>query len=256
MSDSEIPGSWTWARGEQCFEKMESRKPAGSHFEYIDIDAIDNQRFSIANPKRLESSKAPSRASRAVHTGDVLFSMVRPYLRNIALIDESHKDCIASTGFYVCTPKPFLDSHYLYWIMISNYVVDGLTEYMKGDNSPSINNSDIENYIFPIPPINEQNRIVQIIKQATQSISRYQSAHSEYVELVSGIPARFRESVLQEAIQGRLVPQDPSDEPASVLIDRIAAEKAELVRQRRGDTVRDPGIVDVGQNQYNMYQNN
>ena len=51
----------------------------------------------------------------------------------------------------------------------------------------------------------------------------------------------LRASILQKAIQGRLVPQDPSDEPASVLIDRIAAEKAELVRQR------DPGIVDVGQ---------
>ena len=81
---------------------MEIAKPQGDFFDYIDIDAIDNRLHRIKEAKRLPVSDAPSRASRAVKSGSVLFSLVRPYLENIALIEEKHSQCIASTGFYVC----------------------------------------------------------------------------------------------------------------------------------------------------------
>ena len=138
---------------------MESTKPQGDFFDYIDIDAIDNRLHRIKEAKRLPVSDAPSRASRAVKSGSVLFSLVRPYLENIALIEEKHSQCIASTGFFVCNSNGAFLPEFLFFLMISGYVVGGLNQYMKGDNSPSISKDNIENWQYPVPPLEEQRAI-------------------------------------------------------------------------------------------------
>ena len=152
----ELPDGWMWCRGYSCFEGMESTKPRGEFFDYIDIDAIDNRLHRIKEAKHLPVSDAPSRASRAVKSGSVLFSLVRPYLENIALIEEKHSHCIASTGFYVCNSNGTFLPEYMFFLMISGYVVGGLNQYMKGDNSPSISKDNIENWLYPVPPLEEQ----------------------------------------------------------------------------------------------------
>ncbi len=159
----EIPTSWEWCEGSEIFTPMQSCKPEGESFKYIDIDAIDNQKHCVIAPKALKTSEAPSRATRQTNKGDVLFSMVRPYLRNIALVEEDN--CIASTGFFVCKPSFLLNNKYLFYLLISDYVVDGLNQFMKGDNSPSINNEHIKSWLFPIPPLAEQQRIVLQIEK-------------------------------------------------------------------------------------------
>ena len=156
----EIPDTWQWCRGYSCFTGMESEKPSGEFFDYIDIDAIDNHLHRIKKTKRMLVSNAPSRASRAVKTGSVLFSLVRPYLENIALVDEKYANSIASTGFYVCTPISALCSEYLFYLLISPYCIESVMPYMKGDNSPSIRGNDLENLIIGVPSLNEQRRIV------------------------------------------------------------------------------------------------
>ena len=159
-----LPKGWAWCRGNQILNPMESQKPLGEKFDYIDISSIDNRQNKITEIKTIAVTEAPSRASRKVKFGDTLFSMVRPYLRNIAFVDKKYSNCIASTGFYVCTPNKTLFPKYLFYLMMSDYVVQGLNKYMKGDNSPSINNEDITNFIFPLPPIAEQHRIIQKIE--------------------------------------------------------------------------------------------
>ena len=158
-----LPQSWCWAKGRQIFLPMKSTKPHNDEFLYIDIDSIDNKRQIINKIKSIKTANAPSRASRYTQKGDVVFSMVRPYLRNIAKV--SVDGCIASTGFYVCSPIEDLNSEYCYYLMISDYVVTGLNQFMKGDNSPSINKSHIDEWLFPLPPFPEQQRIVQKIEK-------------------------------------------------------------------------------------------
>ena len=155
----DIPETWSWSRGKSIFLPMESEKPKND-FVYIDVDAVNNKKYIIDNPKHITTENAPSRASRKLHENDVLFSMVRPYLKNIALVTDEYKNAIASTGFYVITPCIGIYPQYLYWMMLSSYVVDGLNMFMKGDNSPSINNCHIEEYLYPIPPESEQQRII------------------------------------------------------------------------------------------------
>ena len=160
----DLPESWSWARGMSVFMPMESTKPS-SDFVYIDVDAVNNRLNIIDNPKKVRFENAPSRATRKLHKNDLLFSMVRPYLKNIALVDDTYIDAIASTGFYVITPSLGYYPVFLFYLMLSNYVVDGLNAFMKGDNSPSINNCHIEDYLYPLPPIEEQKRIVNKIEQ-------------------------------------------------------------------------------------------
>ena len=170
-----LPTSWAWVKGKDLFLPMKSTTPKGNTFKYIDIDSIDNVNQRISAIKVLPSQQAPSRASRYTEKNNILFSMVRPYLRNIAIVTE--EDCIASTGFYVCRQRECLDYKYLYYLMTSNYVVDGLNSFMKGDNSPSINKGNVDEYVFPLPPLNEQKRIVSkvdelfaVIDQIKQSL--------------------------------------------------------------------------------------
>ena len=174
----ELPDEWMWCRGQSCFDGMVSTKPQGEFFDYIDIDAIDNRLHRIKTAKHLPVSEAPSRASRAVKTGSVLFSLVRPYLENIALVEETHSHCIASTGFYVCNSNGILLPEFMFFLMISDYVVNGLNQYMKGDNSPSISKDNIESWLYPIPPMAEQEAICVKLKRAFSLIERVEKSLS------------------------------------------------------------------------------
>ena len=194
---------------------MISCKPQGDEFKYIDIDSIDNKNHRIISPKILKVKNAPSRASRYTQPGDVLFSMVRPYLKNIALVEEG--SCIASTGFFVCSPMQLLTSEYCYYMMLSDYVIYGLNQYMKGDNSPSINNGHITSWLYPIPPINEQLRISAEIKKWFVFIDDLERGKIELESLIKQV----KSTILDLAISGKLLPQDPNDEPAIELLKRI-----------------------------------
>ena len=174
----ELPEGWAWVRGYSCFSGMESKRPAGVDFDYIDIDSIDNRNHVITEPKHMAVHDAPSRASRAVRAGSVLFSLVRPYLQNIAYIPEEYSSCIASTGFYVCNSSGALIPEFMFYLMLSPYVVNGLNQFMKGDNSPSISKDDIENWLYPIPPIAEQKRIAIHVQKALEQTSLIASSLS------------------------------------------------------------------------------
>ena len=170
----ELPANWQWQKGKEIFSSMTTKIPSGHNFRYIDIDAIDNQTHRIRYPKVIEVAKAPCRASREVENGDILFSLVRPYLENIALVPEHYSDCIASTGFYVCRPNNTLISKYAFYMMTSQYVVNGLNKFMKGDNSPSITGDDITKWLYPVPPISEQKRIVAKIEEIFNALDDIQ----------------------------------------------------------------------------------
>lgn len=151
-----IPHNWCWTRVQDVFHPMERTLPSGDEFLYIDIASIDNK-TNTASPKQVKTKYAPSRASRKTQRGDIVFSMVRPYLRNIAVVPID--GCIASTGFYILSGSSAIYPPFAFKLSLSDYFVCGLNSYMKGDNSPSINKINVEDFIIPLPPFNEQKRI-------------------------------------------------------------------------------------------------
>ena len=172
----DIPAGWKWVTGKDIFYPMSSCKPQGESFRYIDIESIDNKKHKIKDARTVLSAHAPSRASRFIGEGNVLFSLVRPYLQNIAYVDKKFSDCIASTGFFVCKAKPIIYPKYMYFLMLSKYVIDGLNSFMKGDNSPSINCDNIFGFLFPLPPLAEQKRIVEKIEQIFDTLDTIEKA--------------------------------------------------------------------------------
>lgn len=172
----DIPAGWKWVTGKDIFYPMSSCKPQGESFRYIDIESIDNKKHKIKDARTVLSAHAPSRASRFIGEGNVLFSLVRPYLQNIAYVDKEFSDCIASTGFFVCKAKPIIYPKYMYFLMLSKYVIDGLNSFMKGDNSPSINCDNISGFLFPLPPLAEQKRIVEKIEQIFGTLDTIEKA--------------------------------------------------------------------------------
>ena len=238
----EIPEGWVWCRGYSCFSGMKNVKPVGEFFDYIDIETIDNRLHKIRAPKHMPVCDAPSRANRSVNYGSVLFSFVRPYLENIAFVEKKNCHCIASTGFYVCNSNGILLPQYMFLMMLSKYVIDGLNQFMKGDNSPSISKDNIENWLYPIPPITEQLRIIHRIDDIIPFLENVENSRRSLVDSINAAKSK----ILDLAIRGKLVPQDLNDEPASVLLEHIQAEKEELIKQGKIKRDKNDSVIFKG----------
>ena len=212
--------SWEKIKLGKVLLPMQTKKPTGQFFRYIDIDAIDNKRQIVKAPKLILTEKAPSRASRGVETGNILFSMVRPYLKNIAQIDSDLSDCIASTGFYVCRCKPELNSRFLYYLFIFDKTIDYLMQFMKGDNSPSIRKDDLLNMKIDLPTIEEQQEIVNILDKLLAKYNKIKNLEQqlEKIELL-------KKAILAKVFRGELGTNNPDEESAENLLKEILAEK-------------------------------
>ena len=229
----EIPDSWEWVRLSTVVYNRGQITPT-ENFCYIDIGSIDNKNQKLSDSENIISSdKAPSRARKVVSVGDILYSTVRPYLHNMCIIDRefSHQP-IASTGFAVLTCHGDFYNEFLFYYLMSpdfdSYAND--TENAKGVAYPAINDNRLYKALIPVPPQKEQIRIVERIKSVIPFIEKYGIAQVEVNTLNQSFPELLKKSILQEAVQGKLVQQDENDEPASVLLERIRAEKQALVK--------------------------
>ncbi len=230
----EIPESWEWCRLKEAVYNHGQKVP-DNRFSYIDIGSIDNNRQRLNEKENIiEAKDAPSRARRIVKKDDIVYSTVRPYLHNVAIVDKIFsEEPIASTGFAVFSCFNGVYNKFLFYYLLSpefdKYANDG--DNAKGVAYPAINDEKLYKAIIPLPPLAEQRRIVAKIEELMPLVERYGKAQQALDQLNESLPARLRQSILQEAIQGRLVPQDPKEEPASELLKRIRKEKEQLVKE-------------------------
>ncbi len=108
-----------------------------------------------------------------------------------------------------------------------------LNQYATATAQPGLAVSNIIEVLIPLPPLAEQHRIVEKIESLLPKVEAYGKAQEELEKINKALPEQLKKSILQEAIEGRLVPQDPNDEPASVLLERIRAEKSRLVKEKK-----------------------
>ena len=230
----DIPDSWEWVRLGSIVYNHGQITPS-TDFCYIDIGSIDNKNQKL-NPTDtvIAPDKAPSRARKLVDKGDVLYSTVRPYLHNMCIVDRDFS-CIpiASTGFAVLTCHAELCNKFLFYYMMSPDfdAYANNTDNAKGVAYPAINDDRLYKALIPIPPLGEQFRIVSAIESVDASIRDYGVKEEALRALNGSFPESLKKSILQEAVQGKLVPQDPSDEPAEALLERIRVEKQRLIKE-------------------------
>ena len=226
----EIPESWEWCRLGMLSTYAHSKKKINAKDADPDMWGLDLE--DIEKGGRL-ISKLTVKERKAIgdktffEKGDILYSKLRPYLLKILMADEDG----------ICTPEivPFkvygkIDSEYIVAYLKSPYVDSAINAATYGIKMPRAGTETMTSLLIPVPPLSEQNRIVQKLKELDPFIQKYDTCEQILAAINSEFPDLLKKSILQLVVQGKLVPQDPSDEPASVLLDRIQSEKERLIK--------------------------
>ena len=200
-------------------QKINPRETSDKMYYYCDIDSINNSKLKITTPKQVIGSEAPSRARQLIKKHDILFSTVRTYLKNIAIVPDNLDGQLASTGF--CVIRPTINHKFVFYYVQSKSFLDVLNNIQRGTSYPAVRNNDVLSTLIPLPPLNEQKRIVSKIESIFGNIDSIEKQVNAAIRSLNTL----KQSVLKLAFEGKLVPQDPNDEPASVLLEKIKLQK-------------------------------
>ena len=140
---------------------------------------------------------------------------------------------VADSHVTVIRPlKQFVLPEYLYYYFANPTVQSVIEDQADGTTKQKeLATATIKAYLTPIPPLNEQRRILAKLSEVLPVVKSYGTVYDETAAMQEAFPERLKKSILQEAVQGKLVPQDPSDEPAEALLERIRAEKQRLIKE-------------------------
>lgn len=149
-----------------------------------------------------------------------------------ATVFEKFDKFVADSHVTIVRPNKHVSHRYIYHYLLSPYIQIGIEERCTGStNQIELRTTTISDYLVPIPPVEEQKRIVEKVESMLPVVTRYEKLQRNLDYLNSTLPSLIKKSILQEAIQGKLIPQEPNDEPASVLLQRIKEEKQRLVKE-------------------------
>ena len=227
----DIPQSWAWCRlGEISTYAQTKRKinasNADSHLWGLDLEDIES------GGRLLKIKTVGERKSIGDKTifscGDILYSKLRPYLLKILIAPNEG----------ICTPEiiPFscychINHYYIVNFLKSQYVDDYINSVTYGVKMPRVSTETMTSLLVPLPPLTEQSRIENKIKELTPFIEKFGIASDNINSLNEKLYNDIHKSILQEAIQGKLVPQLDSEVTAEELLEEIRVEKQRLVKE-------------------------
>ena len=238
----EIPQSWCWVRLLGVGKTETGTTPSKTHPEYF------GDYMPFIGPGNIQGNKIVSYTQgiseigvdycRPVPQNTILQVCIGGSIGKAAITTEwsAFNQQINSIEPYRC-----VDYKYVFYTLLTDYLKKAMIERSTGTATPIINRSNWEGIILPIPPQLEQQRVVARIEELMPIADKYEKSQEALDKLNAEIFDKLKKSVLQEAIQGKLVPQDPNDEPASVLLERIKEEKAKLFKEGK---LRKKDLVD------------
>jgi type I restriction enzyme S subunit len=268
-----IPPHWLWVNIGDVGHDWGQTKPSGD-FTYIDVSAIDNHRGVVADGASIVSAEnAPSRARKVVKKGTVIYSTVRPYLLNIAVIERDFDPSpIASTAFAILHPHDGVEAKFVYYFLRSPAFVAYVEKVQSGIAYPAISDQKFFAASFPLAPTEEQKRIVKKVDElmalCDQLEAQQQERERRFPVLSRTCHARFaddptpanlnrifdesgavsptdlRKTIRSLAVRGKLIAQDIDDEPAAALIRRVAAKLPEKKSENPFIDQIEPSITD------------
>ena len=235
----EIPEGWIWVRWAELGEYKKG--PFGSSLTKSMFVPQSDEAVKVYEQKNaiqkdyslgdyyITKEKYETMTGFTVRPGDIIVSCAGTIGETYLLPPEAPIGIINQA---LMRAKLHLDSIIPYWLLHFQYVLL-IENKLKGSGSAIKNIPPFEvlkAMPVPLPPLAEQHRIVAKIEELQPKVEEYGKAQDALNKLNADLPERLKKSILQEAIEGRLVPQDPNDEPASVLLDKIRQEKAQLVK--------------------------
>ena len=231
----EIPESWVWVRLSSLGEIVGGGTPKTSVSTYWDngnIPWITPADMKYVTGKYIEKGSRnitedglKNSSACMMPTGTIIYSSRAP----IGYIAITSTSLCTNQGFKSFVPIFTYISNYIYYCLIA--LTDEIRSRASGTTFKEISGTELGNTLIPFPPYDEQNHIVGQIEKVLPFLSEYDTIDISLQKLTLDFPIRLCKSILQYAVQGKLVPQNKSDEPASVLLERIRGEKEELIKQ-------------------------
>ena len=228
----DIPESWEWVRLGNIGDWGSGATPNRTTSEYYNGnipwlktgDLNDNYITDI--PETITELALAKTSVRLNPIGSVLIAMYGATIGKLGILKIP-----ATTNQACCACVPFTDiyNEFLFYFLMSQKAA--FVKRGEGGAQPNISKEKIVSTLMPLPPVAEQKRIVEKIKQLTPYLKKYGSVETTLSNLNLAFPDDLKKSILQYAVQGKLVPQDSADEPASVLLERIRAEKEQLIKE-------------------------
>lgn len=230
----EIPESWEWCRLGEILSKLTdgSHNPppnSGSGYPVISAMNVKNGEITFDNVQRFvtESDFQKENSRTNITRGDIIMGIIGGSIGNIAIYTHDVK-VIAQRSIAIM--KSLIDLKYTVFYLQSSFCQNQLTGNSSGSAQGGVYLGTLGKLLIPLPPLTEQHRIVEKIEELMPLVEEYDKAQSELDKLNESLPEQLKKSILQQAIMGKLVPQDPNDEPASELLKRIHKEKESLVK--------------------------
>ncbi len=230
----EIPESWEWCRvNDLIYPPKYGTSNKSLENGVVPVLRMGNIKDGeIVFDKLVYSNDKVDNEKYNLISGDLLFNRTNSAeLVGKTAIYRGQRPAIYA-GYLILLRPIEINSDYLNFVLSSSYARSYCHEVKTiGVQQCNINAEKISSFILPLPPLAEQHRIVAKIEELLPKVEKYGKAQDELNKLNEELPERLKKSILQEAIEGRLVPQDPNDEPASVLLDKIRKEKEQLVKE-------------------------
>ena len=238
----ELPSGWEWCRwgmlgdykkgpfGSSLTKSMFVPLSKTSVKVYEQKNAIQKD-FSIGD-YYISQEKYKTMEGFTVYPGDIIVSCAGTIGETYKIPKEAPLGIINQA---LMRARLFDEDIVDYWMLYFHYILI-IENKLKGSGSAIKNIPPfdvLKKMLVAIPPMHEQKRILEKIYKLNVLSEAYGKAQEELVKLTEALPEQLKKSILQEAIEGHLVPQDPNDEPASVLLERIRAEKARLVKEKK-----------------------
>ncbi len=275
----ELPRTWSWVRLNDIADyngrpNIEPDNIKGDVW-LLDMEDIEKDTSKLLYRAFYEERESKSNKS-TFKCGDVLYGKLRPYLNKVIIADL---DGVCTTEIVPIVPSDGLHPAYLKYLLKSPAFQNYVNSLMYGVKMPRLGTEDAIKSVHPLPPFAEQHRIVakvdelmalcdQLEQQSEAQLAAHQtlvetlltsltdsgdadelaqnwarlSTHFDTLFTTEASIDTLKQTILQLAVMGKLVPQDPSDEPASVLLERIAAEKAQLIKEKK--IKKEKNIVD------------
>ena len=227
----DIPESWEWVRLGEIFQHntgkaLNSSNKSGVLLEYITTSNLYWDRFELENLRSMYFTENEIEKCQ-VSKGDLLVCEGGDIGR-AAIWLKDYKICIQNHIHKLRSYVPLCTRFYYYVFFLYKYAgwIGG-----KGIGIQGLSSNALHSLLVPVPPIAAQERIVKRLETIKPLSDKYFEASEQIQELNNLFPEHLKKSILQYAVQGKLVPQDPADEPASVLLERIRAEKEQLIKE-------------------------
>ena len=217
----EIPDNWVWIRLGYIVDFSQSDTVAASQINpsswVLDLEDIEKDSGKLLQRKTFGETQSKS-DKHCFFKGNVLYSKLRPYLNKVIVADA---DGYCTTEILAFNFGQHIAAQYAKTFFMSPYFVDYAMDGAYGVKMPRIGSHRGNSALMPVPPYTEQIHLVNRIDELFEQIDIIEQNQTDIDTLYD----EFRKRTLTLAIQGKLVPQDPNDEPASVLLERIRAEK-------------------------------